>query len=750
MVNTIKEQISDIIQKRLKLVPEIEARKETVGNLKRELKNLEISVSSAIKNDKLDESVKEKLREVKFQSLYNELNKNIEELEVLNERFKRDTINIGVSGVARVGKSTFLQTLSGLNEDQIPTGSGEPVTAVRSRIFNSKVHSRAVITFHSWDSLKKDVIQPFHALLGLPDPAFSESEFENFSYPDIKDIDPEQKNQEKVSYLSRLKLMQTSFKTYKELLTGSEKVVGLDNLRDYVAYPKREQIDADNEKGILTERKYLAVKEAKIECPFPSTEVERLGIIDLPGLGELDANAEKHHIQGLKNEVDFVILVKRPLEGMAFWKKEDGKTATLLDEARGIFIKNRKDFVSILINSSKGDNSDLFKALSASIHENANESVHEKHFKVLRGDARDKDSVKNDILEPVLQHLAERLAEMDKQILDGTFQSFDKSKSLVAIMITDLESAMKDIPLDSDTEELLIELCQKMQSKVAGAIQDLYAKLEDQIKADRDNEPFQNIVDEIHDKVKAYIESYFDKGEEKWNTEFYEIYKRKQYSEIFGDEFNRIRVDIAHRYCDLDNYFQKIVEDIWTKIRDIFKESLNDLIQIRADESAKESLERFISQLELDGFKNFASSIRNLLNFKLDFSTDIYPRVRANLQYLKKGSWESLGKIERDTKDEDLERIFNTMASEARQASYNLCKAIKEDAKFPAEVCLAGIEIFEDSLIRSGDSDREFRQLGRAYKTLIWPEEFKRIQRDAAIYKNMAAAVKSVTAIVKE
>ena len=52
-------------------------------------------------------------------------------------RFSRDTVNIGVSGSARVGKSTLLQSVSGLSDQQIPTGRDIPVTAVRSRIYHS-------------------------------------------------------------------------------------------------------------------------------------------------------------------------------------------------------------------------------------------------------------------------------------------------------------------------------------------------------------------------------------------------------------------------------------------------------------------------------------------------------------------------------------------------------------------------------------------------------------------------------------
>src|SRR4051794_39095384 len=61
-------------------------------------------------------------------------------LRVLESRFSRATLNIGVSGQARVGKSTLLQSISGLDDGQIPTGKGLPVTAVRSRIFHSAQH----------------------------------------------------------------------------------------------------------------------------------------------------------------------------------------------------------------------------------------------------------------------------------------------------------------------------------------------------------------------------------------------------------------------------------------------------------------------------------------------------------------------------------------------------------------------------------------------------------------------------------
>ena len=92
-------------------------------------------------------------------------------LRVLEARLARDTVNIGVSGQARVGKSTPPQSVSGLGDDQIPTGQALPVTAVRSRIFHAPDLRRATLRLHSFDTFVTDVVAPYHAELdiaGLP------------------------------------------------------------------------------------------------------------------------------------------------------------------------------------------------------------------------------------------------------------------------------------------------------------------------------------------------------------------------------------------------------------------------------------------------------------------------------------------------------------------------------------------------------------------------------------------------------
>jgi ABC-type phosphate/phosphonate transport system ATPase subunit len=50
-------------------------------------------------------------------------------LEKLQARFSCDTLNIGVIGIMRQGKSTLLQSLTGLGNNVIPAQSGGACTA---------------------------------------------------------------------------------------------------------------------------------------------------------------------------------------------------------------------------------------------------------------------------------------------------------------------------------------------------------------------------------------------------------------------------------------------------------------------------------------------------------------------------------------------------------------------------------------------------------------------------------------------
>ena len=275
----------------------------------------------------------------------------LERLRALEARYARSTVNIGVSGSARVGKSTMLQAISGLDNRQVPTGTGIPVTAVRSRIYHSATRERALVSLHTFETFRRDILEPYHAALRLPVLPDSVAVFRTFAYPArIEDhLGAAEESPTLRAQLTRLREIQRALPTYEHDLVGGEREVALADLRQYVAYPTVDERDADG-----GSHRYLAVREVMIECPFPNNRVDQLGLLDLPGLGEVDANADTRHVAGLRGEVDVVVMVLRPAEGMAYWRKEDNGALDLLKEVRS-GIGSARDFVFLAVNDADAD-----------------------------------------------------------------------------------------------------------------------------------------------------------------------------------------------------------------------------------------------------------------------------------------------------------------------------------------------------------------------------------------------------------
>ncbi len=315
-MNDIQGRIAALLERRRARLPLVQKEVERWKLLDQEIGILDAVVDELRAHQRTPTEVKQGLASFQTEEIRKGIASAIELLRVLEARYARGTINIGVSGRARVGKSTLLQSMSGLTDEQIPTGSGLPVTAVRSRIFHSTAHQRATLSLHTFATFRDEILRPYHDELGLPSPAVSPPEFQSWKYP-ASAAELGQLYRDKhssVTILRRLREMQAALWSYEGDLNGGERTVALGELRQYVAYPTNDQVDSDK-----CLRRYLAVRDVRIECAFPYIQVDHVGIIDLPGLGELAANAEEYHLAGLQNEVDLVLLVKRPVEGMAYW-----------------------------------------------------------------------------------------------------------------------------------------------------------------------------------------------------------------------------------------------------------------------------------------------------------------------------------------------------------------------------------------------------------------------------------------------
>lgn len=667
----------------------------------------------------------------------------VETYRVLDARFSRGTINIGVSGAARMGKSTLLQSISGLGDDQIPAGDGIPVTAVRSKIYHAAAR-RAELRMHTAASFLSEVIGPYHAESGIQQLPRTLEEFRAWRYPDPD----EELDSEKRAVLVRLCECQTSLPTYEKLLTGQTRTVDFGELRQYVAYPTAEERDLPPEQ---VARRYLAVSEARIECPFPRADVGHLAIIDLPGLGDLSPDAESRHAEGLRNEVDAVLLVKRASETSSFWGKADVKTLKLLDLVRG-FIRSDGEFAFIVLNRNE-QRPKLDEDLRGDIRLNVNGGQDGRHITVFETDVRDPARVQSEVLGPLLRRLATGLPKMDAEGLAWAGEQARTLTAAIAAALGDLDRLLRTVRDPVGVPEEVIEAkADHLRNALARRLSRLVGELTAALDGDAPDDSFTAAVEAVYESVLAWIADGFGQGVDEWRRRALDTLVTERNAAAFaGPEFHRIRLEISRRFGALDDFFGGQVRDMWDRVGAICREDCGDLLPEGDGEATLGRLAQAFAGAA-QPCPALAQSVEALLDVRLEYRTLLYPRVRAdlgplNLQVRHPQTGEQIQQVAVELTEEGAGELFHITSGLAEQAAYRTRKSLLGERVTPAVVIQAVVEQFEDALIRSGGSVQEFRRFVRSYRTEMWPAEFRGIDEANARY---ARVTRAIAAIEKE
>jgi hypothetical protein len=748
-MDDVAQRIAAILANRRNQLPQVQAEISQWHRLDHELVSLSKAVADFSAHPKTPAEVRDELSRLPFAQLRSDIETAVSMLRTVEARFSRGTINIGVSGVARVGKSTLLQAISGLTDQQIPVGKGLPVTAVRSSIYHSPTHRRARLLMHSFESFRDEVLKPYFDTLGmtshLPESAAT---FSGLRLPLREaDLPKEWQTPECGTLLVRLRKMQETFPRYVDHLTGGETVVGLDGLRQYVAYPAT---DADSPL-------HLAVKAVTIECPFPRVQVESLGIIDLPGLGEVAAELDSHHVDGLKNNVDLVLLIKRPLEGMAYWEKRDVNTANLLDKARGL-VARRKDFVFILVNTGGAD-ADLTSAVKKDLLEKANEGEDGRNYQVLEANAAEQKAVEECVLGPILKHLAQRLPAMDQQVLEGTRKQFATAASHITSVAGDISRSLKGVVIaGTDAQGELDERTRRLREDLAVRLSALVEKHFKLARSQDEDPAYVEAVTKAHQSITDWITGGFGRGREAWCEAAFKDFAVQRSSAPFAtNQLNAIRVEISRRFSMLDDFCHSRVDALLRSVSSALREHTGTLIAQDVSDGmpAIDSLLRLSSDSD-QPCEAFRSALADLAKLNLEYRTHLHPRVRASLDRLCMQDIGGDGQIEQKDRmavaltASGAEELFESISQYARQAAFQTKKALMDQAVTPALVLHAAVEQFEDALIRSASSEQDFRRIGRLYRDEIWPDVFKGIAEDNARCERIRKSLNAVNSQLTE
>jgi hypothetical protein len=501
-VGGIRNRIDEVLQARRAMLPVIEAESARWSRIQALLSDLADAIEDAAHVEEGEESV---VFDVDPAELSRVAAEALAALAVTRARVSRHTVNIGVSGRARNGKSTLLQSMSGLTDEQIPAGKGQPVTAVRSRIFHSDTIRSAQLTMHSDRSFRSEVVAPYFQVLGLVPEPRTVADFARFDLAGAVAQFPTRHVEDNRPVLARLEEMRESLPSYRGLLTGEVRQVDVDDLRHWVAYPEQ----AGDE---VPDRRFLAVRDAMITCRFPVDEVDSLGLIDLPGLGELVPNAEEHHLAGLENDVDFVFVVKRPVDTNAMWT--DGDQACIGLIARACGAAAVRDFMTILVNTGGCEQVNV-DALAHDIRNRLNEGVDGHNYQVWMADGADRQVVADDVLVRALAHLAVALPRMDAAVIADSMRGCEQARTELLSQMRRLSASLRGMSRPTAFEEI-DRRAEAVRDEFVLSLHAWVGELRRRTDETYEDTEFLERVERLREEIRGWVMDGFGMGRAEW------------------------------------------------------------------------------------------------------------------------------------------------------------------------------------------------------------------------------------------
>ncbi|GAB1545465.1 hypothetical protein NUACC21_81410 [Scytonema sp. NUACC21] len=692
-------KIASIIEKRRPLVHKIErveANLKTLSSALRYLENHRNELNQQVE----DANVSGRLREIDLAQLQIKIATELEALSRLKVRFCRDTLNIGVVGRARQGKSRLLQSLTGLTAAEIPDGDRQHCTGVRSIIHHSaNVVTYGEVWFHSERSFLDEVIAPYYEKLYLGAKPRSIAEFASNPLPGLpKNLPGYAEPGAMYEHLSRY---HAHLEKYRHLLREpSPRLISRNEIREYVA-----QDTADGQRVFFN---YLAVRFVKIVCQFPNADVGQIALVDMPGLGDTGVGDEERLIKTLGQDVDAVLFVRMPKSSGDYWADVDVR---LYDTARASLVDLPIELWSFMIlnrtdaNSKNGDNSNNCKDLA--------NTLSEKHLKVvecLTANCANVEAAK-EVLDRVLDDLAEKITSLDEQYASSCQERLIQLRNGVTIELEKAKIALGEAVKQDNWFPVFLQLFDELWNDLTGGLEKLLRHLKQQ-RNERDIY--------FKQQVEAAVEACrLDTG----IPTIEEIEQRRDriggYPNAYYQYLNELRSHLSQHFLTLDSGLKQLLLQVKSQVAEVLVEQgrLGGLTEKRG----YEFLNEIANQLP-ESFEKLKLGFQILSEFDISYRGLIQHRIRRHLDGLTPD--ETSLQLSKSPSAKELLTNLKTLHAEALYG----CETALEDLLCePSLAAFAIVEEFVDRVLRAEGAKTEWRIFLEEIRAIVWHDEFEQL-----------------------
>ncbi len=430
----VKDQIDSILAERKKKADRLRQSRESVKTLQSYIASLE-SYKKEVENlpdAEIRSDYASEFGSISTGALRKELQRYNNLINNAIARFERDHIAIATVGMARQGKSRFLQAVGNLGNEIIPAYDASDCTGATSVIYNRPEMAPETVSVLITFKQQSDLVKTVKEYIKQIDPSspYLTSEFGFYDIDDaniITELKGKIRNDEAEKSIA-LKHLQDIIDNFDEIspLFGSHSITLTDPelIKSYVAQNNgKKATDPDVEYYY----NYLAVGRAEISCRFYE-DCGKIVLVDTIGIGDTQVGIDKAMLDTVDKLCDAAIVVTKPISDV---HDPDIKLYQTLrdnfsDRAMG-------KWLFYIANLHKGVNDNAVDAFLNGVKNNNFDICFCKKV-----DCSDKDAVNNDFMMPLLDTLTRNMDEIDAKYLENINSIGSKLINMVNKMVTEL------------------------------------------------------------------------------------------------------------------------------------------------------------------------------------------------------------------------------------------------------------------------------------------------------------------------
>ncbi|CAG5000152.1 hypothetical protein DYBT9275_02403 [Dyadobacter sp. CECT 9275] len=615
----------------------------------------------------------------------------------LQERFSKRDITIAVIGRARQGKSTILQSLSGLDSNLIPGGSGLHCTASLSRITNSdQDQASATIHFYSRDDFFNTTILPYFHSLNLSPVPKTLAEFEVSPLP----VFHQSTNPIIHARYQKLKEYHDNISKYNYLLTGISKQVEQDEIYEYVTQYSENR---------MATYKYLAVAEIEIACRFPYPNLGKLTLIDMPGVGDVGMINEEKKIRSLSNKVDFFLFVRKPDPLGDGWSAIDLDLYKLFTEANAqtgkplLHIKDNSFLIFNHVNiSPEVNNLENCKDMQAGL---AGHGMEFSDVSII--DCSNKKDVTEKVLGNISSSFINKISQLDDKIMQRSKESILSISNHIQQLLISMEE--QKLPEDHINLYEFKELFNNLWSVQTNSFENLLKQ-----KYSLCNEP-NTLVYNHFERTKDHIKSLLSKLTE---TDI-KLSRNAvgSYNKAYEDFLNEYKSHITNEFLKLDDILFEVLKDIKNEVYEILKKE-GRLIYM---DNMPDSFDTVLIE-EISGVSNLRNPVTSFVNFQLSYLGFLHFKIREYLNILTPDYLEI--RLSRQDTDGD---ILNYIRHSVEACLYQIQKEFSIWSKDINKISFSLLEEFLNQIFRSNHAKDNWEIFYQLNSDKIWPEKYGKV-----------------------